>query len=150
MNHDNENGNTQLYYNNIGLSRNNLVTIAIATMTSNDRSEDHSVVTDGCHTGSNGVPPKPAETDSAAMDFKPRSHYPASSQSFRWVIVFCSFCIFSLASVTQITFGIFITELEEIFGLSRTMIGVIGAFRMSLSSMGGELNIIHITITDPL
>ena len=61
----------------------------------------------------------------------------ASGKGFRWLLVACSFGVFTLSSITQITFGVFITELEEIFGLSHAMIGVIGSFRLSLASMGG-------------
>ena len=92
------------------------------------------------HSAENGLLEKLPANGQVEDTRDPPLKHRASSRQFRWVIVLCSFCIFSLASVTQITFGIFITELEDIFGLSRTMIGVIGAFRMSLSNMGGKAN----------
>ena len=61
-----------------------------------------------------------------------------SSKAFRWMMVVCSFSVFVTGSITQASFGIFITEIENVFSLNQAMIGLIGALRLGLWSGGGK------------
>ena len=66
-----------------------------------------------------------------------------SSKGFRWLMVFCSFFVMMLTTITQMSFGVFITEIVHVFSLSHFMIGLIGAFRLGLTQAGGEINLIN-------
>ena len=71
-------------------------------------------------------------------------NYRASSKPFRWLLVLCSSVVFTVVSITQVSFGIFITEIEHVFGLTHAMIGLIGSFRLSLSLGGGKCAIYNV------
>ena len=72
------------------------------------------------------------------VDINEPPPYRGSTKTFRWFLVICSSFVFTVTSITQVSFGIFITEIEHVFGLSHAMIGLIGSFRLSLSLGGGK------------
>jgi len=66
---------------------------------------------------------------------------------YGWWIVACAFLCFSLMAINSVSFGVFITELEVTFNVSRSLIGVIGACKLGLSTAAGRFLFLYYSIS---
>ena len=70
-----------------------------------------------------------------------------STPRVRWLMVVCSFLLTFVPSLTQMSFGILLPELRQVFNISHTAAGVIGGLRIGLTTGGGNVSLLTLVET---
>ena len=60
---------------------------------------------------------------------------------YGWVIVICSFFVYSVISFNVLAYGIFISYFRDTFGWSESELGIIASLRLGLLTLAGDLYI---------
>ena len=64
---------------------------------------------------------------------------PDHDGGYGWIIVVCTFFVFSLSSFNIMRYGIFIFEYQSALGWSDSDLGLLGSLRLGLFTIGGKL-----------
>ena len=78
------------------------------------------------------------QTDCITVNSK-QKHNPDHDGGYGWVIVACSFFVFSIVSINSLSFGIFISEFHSTFGWSESELGLVGSLRLGLATIAGKV-----------